>query len=61
MIVVGMHYLNLSVKSRKAQKLNIDASFSINVVGNYIYYWDNSDNNYIYRIQTDGTDRQIVQ
>ncbi|OLN31749.1 Basic protein [Desulfosporosinus metallidurans] len=36
-------------------KLNSDQSYDINVVGDWIYYSNVSDNMYLYKIRTDGT------
>ncbi|MCY6371165.1 DUF5050 domain-containing protein [Clostridium ganghwense] len=41
-------------------KLTDDTPFYINVVGDYIYYNNTSDNNNIYRIKTDGTGREKI-
>lgn len=41
-------------------KLNNDATFDINLAGNWIYYKNRDDDNRLYRVRTNGTERQIV-
>jgi hypothetical protein len=40
--------------------LNDDASYGINVVGDRIYYRNDSDDDKLYTIKTDGSDRRLV-
>jgi len=42
------------------QKLNDDKSCCINVVGEWIYYFNYSDNSKLYKMKTDGTSRQKI-
>lgn len=48
---------NLSGSVNGARIISTDAAWFINVSGDYIYYSNRDDNNRLYRIRTDGSDR----
>jgi len=55
----GYKLYKIKTDGTQKTKLSDDLITGINVVGDWIYYINIADNNRLYRIRTDGTERQI--